>query len=72
VTEYARQARQSISRHHTDIFATLPITAAMAMIGIASWGPKASTRTGTSMIDAPVPMMPLIVPATSPTTSTSR
>ena len=38
--------------------------------GSARLGPKA--RTGTSMIDAPVPMIPLIVPVASPTASTSK
>ena len=72
VIEYTAHARQSISRHQTAIFATFPITAAMAMIGTACLGPNASTSTGTSMIDAPVPMIPLIVPAASPTASTSK
>jgi len=48
----------------------LAITEATAMIGTASWGPNSYTSTGTSMIEEPVPTMPLMVPATSPTAST--
>jgi hypothetical protein len=40
---------------------------ATAMIGTASLGPNSYTSTGTNMIDEPVPTMPLMVPATSPT-----
>jgi hypothetical protein len=47
-----------------------PMIAATAMIGTASFGPNCQTSTGTSMIDEPVPMMPLIAPATRPTVRT--
>src|SRR5947209_4242481 len=46
------------------------ITAATAMIGTACFGPYCQTRTGISMIDEPVPTMPLMVPAIRPTMST--
>src|SRR5581483_1439705 len=48
----------------------LPMTAATAMIGTASFGPNCQTSTGTSMIDEPVPMMPLMAPASRPTAQT--
>ncbi len=46
--------------------------AATAMIGTASFGPNSYASTGTSMIDEPVPMIPLMVPARRPITSTNR
>src|SRR4051794_4460746 len=47
-----------------------PMMAATAMIGTASFGPNCQTRTGTSMIEDPVPIMPLTAPAMSPTAKT--
>lgn len=47
-----------------------PNTAAIAMIGTACCGPKQTTRIGIRISDAPVPTMPLIVPATRPTART--
>ena len=44
--------------------------AATAMIGTACFGPKAKASTGSSMIEAPVPMTPLTSPAASPTART--
>ena len=44
---------------------------AMAMIGTASRGPKASISAGISMIEAPKPTMPLSVPAPSPSARTT-
>ncbi len=64
-------ARQSISLHHAVILAKFDISATIAMIGIADFGPKASASTGSRMIVAPVPTMPLTSPATVPMTSTS-
>src|SRR5262249_26721015 len=40
------------------------------MIGTASRGPKTNTRIGSRMMAAPVPTMPLTVPATKPTMRT--
>ena len=44
---------------------------AMAMIGTASSGPKASISAGISMMEAPKPTMPLSVPAASPSARTT-
>ena len=63
-------ARQSISRHHEVIFAKFDINATIAMMGTASRGPKAKTRIGSRMTVAPVPTIPLTVPATKPMAST--
>ena len=60
-----------MSRHHASTREKLAITAAIAITGTASRGPKAITSTGISMIDEPKPMMPPTVPATSPTTRMS-
>ncbi|MFM0397824.1 hypothetical protein [Paraburkholderia aspalathi] len=46
--------------------------AAIAMIGTACCGPNSITRTGISIIDEPVPITPLNVPASKPTHSTSK
>ena len=63
-------ACQSISRHHEVILAKFDIRATIAMIGTASRGPKTMTSTGSRMTVAPVPTMPLTVPATKPTART--
>ncbi len=46
--------------------------AAIAMIGTACCGPNSMTSTGISIMDEPVPITPLSMPASSPTHSTSR
>ena len=47
------------------------IKPAIAIIGTACLGPNWNTSTGSSMIDAPVPMMPLSAPANSPMSRTN-
>jgi hypothetical protein len=46
------------------ILATFDISATTAMIGTASRGPNTNTSTGSRMMVAPVPTMPLTMPAT--------
>src|SRR5690606_34910858 len=72
VIEQTAQARQSTPRYHTMMRERRAINAANAMMGTAGSGPKAETSTGSIMTDEPNPTMPLIVPASNPTSSTSR
>jgi hypothetical protein len=48
------------------------MTAAIAMIGTACFGPYSYTSTGVNIIEEPVPTIPEIVPATRPTVRTNR
>ena len=57
-------------RHQAVILAKFDISATTAMIGTASRGPKTMTSTGSRMTVAPVPTMPLTVPAMNPTNRT--
>src|SRR5688572_26676185 len=65
-TAYSKNARMLMSLRQRITREMLPTMAAIAITGIAVFGPKVYVSAGNNMMELPVPTMPLITPASMP------